>query len=49
MSNLKALLDTGADPVQDITDVGGGRLIATRRWQRHRVPSAGRTRTDGRS
>jgi hypothetical protein len=49
MSNLKALLDTGADPVQDITDVDGGRLIATRRWQRHRVPSAGRTRTDGRS
>jgi hypothetical protein len=49
MSNLKALLDTGAGPVRDITDVGGGRLIATRRWQRRRVPSAGRTRTDGRS
>lgn len=28
-SSLKALLDTGADVVQDVTGVGGGRLIAT--------------------
>lgn len=28
-SSLKALLDAGADVVQDVTDVGGGRLIAT--------------------
>lgn len=28
-SSLQALLDAGADTVQDITDVGGGKLIAT--------------------
>ncbi len=28
-SSLHALLDAGADTVQDITDVGGGKLIAT--------------------
>ena len=26
--SLQALLDTGATPVQDVTDVGGGKLIA---------------------